>query len=140
MRSRGTLSCHSYDAITSGFSMIMSKGYVHNSWKLKMSQIFHGLHTRQTCHPLSMFEMLWMDSVFQFLPISSNFAQPLKRSGTTFHRPQSTARSTLCEEDVSCCMRQMVVTPDTDWFSDPRPYLFFKLSVTNRCMSVFPVM
>ncbi len=29
------------------------------------------------------------DSVFQFLPISSNFAQPLKRSGPTFHRPQS---------------------------------------------------
>jgi hypothetical protein len=31
------------------------------------------------------------DSMFQFPPISSNFAQPLKRSGTTFHRPQSTA-------------------------------------------------
>ncbi len=30
------------------------------------------------------------DSVFQFLPISSNFAQLLKRSGPTFHRPQST--------------------------------------------------
>ncbi len=44
-------------------------------------------------HPLSMFGMLWIgvyDSVFQFLPICSNFAQPLKRSGPTFHRPQST--------------------------------------------------
>ncbi|XDV28191.1 hypothetical protein PO909_031543 [Leuciscus waleckii] len=33
------------------------------------------------CHPLSMFGMLWIgayDSVFQVLPISSNFAQPLK--------------------------------------------------------------
>jgi hypothetical protein len=41
-----------------------------------------------------MFGMLWIDvydCVFQFLPISSNFTQPLKRSGTTFHRPQSTA-------------------------------------------------
>jgi hypothetical protein len=41
-----------------------------------------------------MFGMLWInvcDSVFQFLPISSNFAQPLKKKGTTFHRPQSTA-------------------------------------------------
>jgi hypothetical protein len=38
--------------------------------------------------------------VFQFPPISCNFAQPLKRSGTTFHRPQSTAWSTLCEGDV----------------------------------------
>ena len=30
------------------------------------------------------------DSVFQFPPISRNFTQPLKRSGTTFHRPKST--------------------------------------------------
>jgi hypothetical protein len=44
--------------------------------------------------PLRMFGMLWIDvydSVFQFLPISRNFAQSLKRSGTTLHRPQSTA-------------------------------------------------
>ncbi|CDQ97472.1 unnamed protein product [Oncorhynchus mykiss] len=56
--------------------------------------LLHGLHTHQTCHPLSMCGMLWIDvydSVFQFPPISSNFAQPLKRSGTTFHRIQSTA-------------------------------------------------
>jgi hypothetical protein len=51
----------------------------------------------------------------------SNFTQPLKRSGTTFHRPKSTAWSTLCEGDVLRCMRQMVVTGDTDWFSDPCP-------------------
>jgi hypothetical protein len=59
-----------------------------------------------------MFGMLWIDmydKVFQFQPISSNFSQPLKRSGTTFHRPQSTARSTLCEGYVSHCRRQMVV-------------------------------
>ena len=37
------------------------------------------------------FGMLWIDGVFQFLTIFSNFAQPLKRIGTTFHRPQSTA-------------------------------------------------
>ncbi len=75
-----------------------------------------------SCHPLSMFGMLWIgiyDSVFQFLPISSNFAQPLKRSGPTFHRPQSTTWSTLCEGDVLHCVRKMVVTPETDWFSDP---------------------
>ncbi len=53
------------------------------------------------------------DSVFQFLPISSNFAQALKRSGPTFHSPQSTTWSALCEGDVLHCMRQMVVT-DTD--------------------------
>jgi hypothetical protein len=41
-----------------------------------------------------MFGMLWIDvsdGVFQFLPISSNFGQPLKRSETIFHRSQSTA-------------------------------------------------
>ncbi len=63
----------------------------------------------------------WYSTVFQYLPISSNFAQPLNRSGPTFHRPQSTTWSTLCEGDVLHCMRQMVVTPDTDWFSDPPP-------------------
>ncbi len=53
---------------------------------------FHGQHTYRTRHPLSMFVMLWIgvyDSGFQFLPISSNFTQSLKRSGPTSHRPQS---------------------------------------------------
>ncbi len=75
--------------------------------KLKTSQFLHGQHTHQTCHPLSMFGMLWIgvyDSVFQFLLISSNFTQPLKRSGPTFHRPQSTTWSTLCEGDVLHCV------------------------------------
>ena len=146
MRSWGPLSCHSSTAITSCFSMIMHctmlQGSVHNSWKLKKSNFFNGLHTHQTCHPLSMFGMLWIyvsDSMFQFPPLSSNFAQPLKKIGTTLHRPRSTAWSTLCEEDVSHCMRQMVVTPDAYWFSDPYPYFFKKLSLTNRCISVFPV-
>ncbi len=125
-RSCGPLLCHSSTTITSCCSMIMHgpmlQGSVHNSWKLKTSQFLHGQHTHLTCHPLSMFGMLWIgvyDSVFQFLPISSNFAQPLKRIGPTFHRPQSTTWSTLFEGDVLHCMRQMVVTPDTDWFSDP---------------------
>ena len=46
----------------------ISQGSVHNSWKLKMSQFFHGLRPHQTCHPLSMFGMLWIEvyeSVFQ---------------------------------------------------------------------------
>ena len=98
-------------------------------WKLKMSQFFHGLHTHQIWHLLTMFGMLWTDmhdSVFQFPPISSNIAQPLKRSGTTFCSTQSTAWSTLYVGDLSHCLRQMVVTPDTDWCSDPRPYLFLR--------------
>ena len=81
MRSWGPLSCHSSPAIPSCFRIMhctMSQGSVHSSWKLKIAQFFHG-HTHQTCHPLSMFGMLWInvyDSVFQLLPISSNFAQP----------------------------------------------------------------
>jgi hypothetical protein len=36
----------------------------------------------------------------------------------------STGHNQLCEVDVSSCRRQMVVTPDTDWFSDPHPLPF----------------
>ena len=113
-RSWRKLSCHSSTAFTSCFSMIMnslmSQGSVHNYWKLKMSQVFYSLHTHQTCHPLSMFGMLWIDvygSMFQFPPKSSIFARSLKRNGTIFHRPQSTSWSTLCQGDASHYMRQM---------------------------------
>ncbi len=109
-RSWGPLLSHSSTTITSCCSMIMHgpmlQGSVHNSWKLK-TWFLHGQHTHRTCHPLSMFGILWIsiyDCVFQFLPISSNFAQPLKRSGPTFHRPQSTTWSNLCEGDVLHCL------------------------------------
>ncbi len=63
-RSWGPLLCHSSTSITSCCSMIMQvpmlQGSVHNSWKLKTSQFLHGQHTRRTCHPLSMFGMLWI--------------------------------------------------------------------------------
>ncbi len=75
-------------------------------------------------HLLSVFGMFWIgvyDSGFQFLPISSNFAQPLNRSGPAFHRPQSITWSTLCEGDVLHCVRKKMVTPDTDWFSETPP-------------------
>ena len=39
---------------------------------------------------------------------------------------QSTAWSTLCEGDVSRCMRQMAVTPDTDWFSYLHPSMLLR--------------
>jgi hypothetical protein len=144
---RGPLLRHSSAAVTTCFSMIMlgpmSQGSVHNYWKLKISQFFHDLHT-QICHPLSMFGMLWIGVCTTLCSISHQYSENLRshflRSGTTFHRPQSTAWLTLCEGGVSHCMRQMVVTPDTDWFSDPCPYLFRMISVTNRCISVFPVM
>ena len=145
----GPLSYHSSAAITSRFSMIMHgpmlQGSVHNSWKLNISQFLHGLHTHQTCYPLKMFGMPWIDvydSVFQFPPISSNFAQALKTSGTTFHRPQSIAWSTLCK---MCCSAwgkwwsHQILTG----FLIHAPTFFLKVSVTNMwptCISVFSVM
>ncbi|KAK5886541.1 hypothetical protein CesoFtcFv8_017566 [Champsocephalus esox] len=74
----------------------MLQGSVHNSWRMKTSQFLHDQHTHRTSHPLSMFGMLWIgvyDSVFQFLPISSNLAQPLKRSGTNI--PQATINNLI---------------------------------------------
>ncbi len=60
----GPLLCHSSTTITSCCSMIMHgpmlQGSVHNSWKLKTSQFLRGQHTHWTCHPLSMFGMLWI--------------------------------------------------------------------------------
>ncbi len=64
---------------------LMLQGSVHNSWKLKTSQFLHGQHTDRTGHPLSMFGMLWIAYT-----TACNFTQPLKRSGPTSHRPQST--------------------------------------------------
>jgi len=122
MRSWGPLLCHSSSAITS-CSMIMHgpmlQGSVHNSLKLKISQFLDGQHNHWTRHPVSIFGMLWIGiyySVFQFLT-SRNFKQPLKRSEPTFHWPQSTTWSTLCKGDVLHYVRQIVVTPDTYWFS-----------------------
>ncbi len=117
-RSWGPLLCHSstshdhYLMLQHDNARPMLQGSVHNSWKLKTSQFLHGHHTQRICHQLSMFGMLWIsvyDNAFQFLPKSSNFAQPLKRRGLTFHRPQSTTWSTLCEGDVLHCVRQMVL-------------------------------
>ena len=105
--------------IASCYSMIMHSPMLQravlNSWKLKTSQFLHGLHTHQTYHLFSMFGLLWIDlydSRFQFLPISSNFAKSFKRSGPICHRPQSITWSTLCEWDVSHCVRQMVFLQD----------------------------
>lgn len=58
-------------------SMLWGSG--RNSWKLKTSQFLHGQHSQWSCHPLSMFRMLWIssvyDGVFQFLPMSSRSTQ-----------------------------------------------------------------
>ena len=123
MRSRRPLSCRSSAAIASCINMIMhdpmTQGSVHNSWRLKMSQFFNGLHTHQTCHQLSMFGRLWIGMcrrVLKLMPIFSNFHSI----------PQAMTSSLINSMRRRCVVLQMVVTTDTDWFSDPRPYPFFK--------------
>ncbi len=108
-RSWGPLLCHSSLTITSCCSMIMHSPMlqrsVHNLWKLKTSQFLHGQHTHRIYHQLCMFGMLWIgvyDSVFQFLPISSNFAQPLKRSGPTFSTGHNQQPDQLYAKEMCC--------------------------------------
>ncbi len=77
-RSWGPLLCHSFTTITSCCSMIMHgpmlQRSVHISWKLKTSQFLNGQHTHQTCHPLSMFGMLWID-VYDSVSVPANINQ-----------------------------------------------------------------
>jgi hypothetical protein len=90
--------------------------------------------------------MLWIDvyySMFQFPPISSNFAQPLKRSATTRHRKKRTKN----KKHLSNSMRRRCVALHEanggshqilTGFLNPGPT--FKVSVTKGLISVFPVM
>jgi hypothetical protein len=53
----------------------MSQGSVHNSWKLKMSQFFHGLHYSPDMPPI---EYVWnalYRLVRQRVPVSANIHQ-----------------------------------------------------------------
>ena len=79
-RSWGPLLCHSSMTITSCCSMIMHgpmlQGSVHNSRKLKTSQFLHGQHALRTCHPLSMFGMLWIRHIYDtYTTIPANIRQ-----------------------------------------------------------------
>ncbi len=75
-RSWGPLLCHSSTTITSCCRMIMHdpmlQGSVYISWKLKTSQFLHGQHTHRTCHPLSMFGILWIRHVHKSLRSKSS--------------------------------------------------------------------
>jgi hypothetical protein len=150
-RTWGPLLCHSSTAITSCFSMIMhspmSQGSVHNSWKLKMPQLFHGLYTHQTCHPLSMFGMLWIDvydRVYDSMSISPQYPATLQShwrgvgQHSTGHnqKPDQLYVKEMCRAEWGKWWSHQIVTGFLIHF----PNLFFKVSVTNRCISVFLVM
>ncbi len=131
--------------ITSCCSMIMHgpmlKGSVQNSWKLKTSQFLHGQHTHWTRHPLSMFGMLWISLYDSGVPVPANIQQlrtAIEEEWTNI--PQSTTWSTLCKGDVLHCVRQMVVTLDTDWYQyqslSPDPHNTVKLLIVERTFIV----
>ncbi len=83
---------------------------IHGSWK-HPSSCMASILTGHVTHwaGLGCSGSAYTTACFQFLPISSNFTQPLKRSGPTFQRPQSTSWSTLSEGDVLHCVKQIVV-------------------------------
>ncbi len=122
-RSWGPLLCHSSMTITSCCSMIMHgpmlQGSVHNSWKLKTSQFWPAYAL-----DISPIEHVWdaLDRhIRQRVPVPANPATSHSHwrgvdQHSTGHNQQP---DQLCEGDVLHCVRQMVVTPDTDWFSDP---------------------
>jgi hypothetical protein len=83
-----------------------------------------------------MFGMLWInmyDSVFQFANIQQ-FHTDVEEEWYSI--PQAIINSLINSvKEMSHCMRQMLVTPDTDWFSDPRPY-FKKKGTCDQQMHI----
>jgi hypothetical protein len=89
-----------------------------------MSQFFHALAYSPNMSPIANVLYFWIDVNIQTLRTAIE---------------EEWDSIPLYVKAMSRCIRQMVVTPDTDWFSDLRPFLFFKVCVTSRCLSVFPI-
>ena len=109
-------------------------------WKLKMSQFFHGLHTHQTCHPLRMFGMLWVDiydRVFQFPLISSNFAQHWRvgqhSTGHNQQPDQLYAKEMCCAAWGKWWSHQIL----TGFLIHASTFSFWYLWPTDVCMYVY---
>ncbi len=128
-RSWGPLLCHSSTTITSCCSMIMHGPML----QVICTQFLEADNIPVLAWPayspdMSPIEHVWdaLDRrIRQRVPVPANIQQlctAIEEEWLTFLRPQSTTWSTLCEGDVLHCVRQMVVTPDTDWFSDPPRY------------------
>ena len=64
--------------------------------------------------------------VGQRIPVAANIQQlRIAIEEEWDNIPQATINSLINSMRRPSCMRKMVVTPDTDWFSDPRPYFLF---------------
>jgi len=118
------------------------EGSVHNSWKLKTSQFLQGQYTHCTC-PI---EHVWdaLDQcIQQCVPVTANIQQLHKaiEEATINNLVNSMQRRCVALH----CVRQMVVTPDTDWFSDPPGHLLHILewslivtSLRHTCAIIMP--
>ena len=102
----------------------MLQGSTDNSWKLKTSQFLHGQHSHRTCHPLSMFGMVWIRHVYDTYTTacSSSCRYPATwhshwRGVDQHYTGHNQQPDQLYAKEM--CVGQMVVTSDTDWFSDP---------------------
>ena len=131
---------HSSTDITSCFSMIMhspmSQGSLHNSWKLKMSHFSYGLHTHQTCH---LIEHDLDRCVRHRVPVPTNIQHLHSAIEKKWDNiPQATINSLISSMWRRClCMKQIVLTPNTDWFSDPCSYfLLFCFDISEQHMHI----
>lgn len=78
--------------------MFHVQGSVRNSLRLKTSQFLHGQHTHMSLMKHVWDVLDWRIRQRVLIPVntvSNNFAQPLRRSGPTLHRRQTTTWPTL---------------------------------------------
>ncbi len=123
MRSWDPLLCHSSMTITSCCRMIMHspmlQGSVHNSWKLKTSLAWPAYSpprhvTHWACLGCSRSVYTTECSSSCHYPATSHSHLKGVDQHSTGHNQQP---DQPCEGEMLHCVRQMVVTPDTDWFS-----------------------
>ena len=77
-----------------------------------------GLHTHQTCHPLSMFGMLWIDVYDAVHDNVHDNVVPFPANIQKLRTAIEEEWDNIPQAAINSLIRQMVVTPDTDWFSD----------------------
>jgi hypothetical protein len=107
-----------------------------------MSQFFQGLHTHKTLSPI---EHVWdalERRVRQRVPVPNIHLLHTATEEEWDNIPQATITSLINYMQRRCDALHEANGGHTicDWFSDPHPYFKKKVSVTNRCISVFPVM
>ena len=128
-RSWGPLSCHSA-TIISCFSMTMHGLVAWICTQFLEAENVPVLPWPAYSPDMSSIEHVWdaLDwHVWQHVPVPANIQQLCTAIEDEWdnipgHNQQP---DQLYVKEMARCMRQMVVTPDTDWFSDWRPYLFF---------------